>query len=158
MDTKKDKLGFIGAGNMATALIKGLIQSGLYDKDHLIASDSEKMALEKISGQFGVRPYASNAELARKSSTLIFSVKPQSIREVLEDIKDEIRDDHLVISIAAGIPLKIIHSIIGRNIPMIRVMPNTPALIQKGMSALAAGKFTTSGHMKIAIGIFEAVG
>ena len=152
------KIGFIGAGNMATALIKGLMESGLYGKDRLSASDVDKPSLKKATERFGIECYSSNAELVRRCSTVLFSVKPQNIREVLEEVKGDFRDDHLLISIAAGIPRKMIHSIIGPTVPLIRVMPNTPALIQKGVSALAGGEGVTAEHMAIAIKIFHAVG
>lgn len=155
---KKGIIGFIGSGNMATALVKGLTKSGFYQSNQLLASDNDREKTRKISEQFGVKGYSSNKDLVRECAIIILSVKPQVIREVLEEVRDEIRDDHLMISIAAGIPLKMVHSIIGRDIPLIRVMPNTPALIQKGVSALAAGKLATSEHMAIAGGIFDAVG
>jgi len=158
MNTDIKKLGFIGSGNMATALVKGLITSGRYDSNQLMASDKDGEMLRKISEQFGLKGYASNGDLVREGQIIVLAVKPQSMKEVLEDVKEEIRDDHLIISIAAGIPLKMIHSIIRREIPLIRVMPNTPALIQKGISALAPGKRATSEHMEIARGIFDAVG
>jgi pyrroline-5-carboxylate reductase len=158
MNTDIKKLGFIGAGNMATALVKGLITSGRYHSNQLMASDKDEEMLRKISEQFGLKGHASNGDLVREGQIIVLAVKPQSMKEVLEDVKEEIRDDHLIISIAAGIPLKMIHSIIRREIPLIRVMPNTPALIQKGISALAPGKRATSEHMEIARGIFDAVG
>ncbi len=158
MDKIGKKTGFLGAGNMATALIKGLVESGVYDPDKLLASDKSQDALKKISQQFGVECFSSNGDIVRKSSVLVLSVKPQNIKEVLEDVKEDIREDHLVISIAAGIPLKMISHVLMKDIPLIRVMPNTPALVQKGISALAGGKFVTPDHMAIARTIFEAVG
>jgi pyrroline-5-carboxylate reductase len=152
------KTGFLGAGNMATALIKGLIESGIYDPDNLLASDKSKEALKRVSNQFGVECFSSNVEMVRKSSVLVLSVKPQNIKEVLEDVGEDIGEDHLVISIAAGIPLRMINQILKKDIPLIRVMPNTPALVQKGISALAGGKFVTPDHMAIARKIFDAVG
>jgi len=156
--TKKPKTGFIGAGNMATALIKGLIQSGVYNQDQLLASDQDEEALKNISAQFGLECYSSNSELVRECSIVVLSVKPQNMRDVLEEAKGEIRDDHLIISIAAGIPLSMIRSIIGRDIPLIRVMPNTPALVQKGVSALAGGELAMPEHMAMSRTIFDAVG
>lgn len=148
----------MGAGNMASALIKGLLESGLYGPDQLLASDKEPAALDKIAGGFGISCHGSNVDLVRESATVLLCVKPQNMKEVLEEVKGEIRDDHFVISIAAGIPLQLIHSVLGRDIPLVRVMPNTPALVMKGASALAAGKFATSDHMAAAKAIFEAVG
>lgn len=155
---KMEKLGFIGAGNMATALVKGLITSGLYQSDQLMASDNDEEQLRKISEQFGLKVSTSNKDLMGECRNVVLAVKPQSMREVLEGVKDETKDINLIISIAAGIPLKMIQSILEKDMPLIRVMPNTPALIQKGVSALASGQHATSEHMDIARGIFDAVG
>jgi pyrroline-5-carboxylate reductase len=152
------KIGFIGAGNMATALIKGLLESGVYKKDQIIASDKQDAAIKNISEQFGLTCCPTNQELVRGCSIVVLSVKPQSIREVLEEIKGDIRDDHLLISIAAGIPLSMIQDIIGKDIALVRVMPNTPALVQKGVSALASGKWAGPQHMAEARAIFNSVG
>ena len=151
-------IGFIGAGNMAGALIKGLINSGLYSPAVLAVSDSDGKKLGEVSRRFGLKGYSNNRELTRECKVIVLSIKPQVIRDVLEEIRDDITDKHLIISIAAGIPIKMIRSVIGRDIPIIRVMPNTPALIQKGISVLAAGDTATSAHMDIAKRIFDAVG
>lgn len=156
--SENQHLGFIGAGNMASALIKGLIESGVYDRQHLSAADKDKEALERVSGNFAVKCHTSNLDLATESSIIVLAVKPQNMREALEEMKAAIRDDHLIISIAAGIPLRMIRDIAGRDIPLIRVMPNTPALVQKGVSALAAGELATVEHMDMARKIFGAVG
>jgi pyrroline-5-carboxylate reductase len=158
MNEKAKKLGFVGAGNMATALIKGLIQSGVYDRSQLLVSDRSREAMKRISDQFGVQCLPSNKEVLREVWTLVLAVKPQNIREVLEEVRGEIKDDHLIISIAAGIPLKMIRQILDKEIPLIRVMPNTPALVQKGMSALSGGRGVRAEHMATAIAIFRAVG
>jgi pyrroline-5-carboxylate reductase len=158
MDKLKGKIGFIGAGNMATALVKGIINSALYLPEQIGASDNDSEKLKEISDRFKIRTYSSNRDLVHNSAIILIAVKPQVIRNVLEEVKDEIRDEHLIISIAAGIPIKMIRSIIGDNCSIIRVMPNTPALIQKGMSALAAGGATTPDHMALANDIFNAVG
>jgi pyrroline-5-carboxylate reductase len=151
-------IGFIGAGNMANALIKGLIKSNIYSPGLLAASDNDRQKLGDVSNKFGIRSCNSNKELIGKCKVIVLSIKPQVIRDVLKEIKDEISDGHLIISIAAGIPIKMILSLIGQDIPIIRVMPNTPALIQRGMSVLAAGGTATSYHMDIAKKIFDAVG
>ena len=156
--SKNQHLGFIGAGNMATALIKGLIESGVYDREHLLAADKDEDALKKVSGSFGVKCYSSNLKVTSESSIVVLSVKPQNMREALEEMKGAIGDHHLIISIAAGIPLRMIREISGQEIPLIRVMPNTPALVQKGVSALAAGSLATAEHMAKAKEIFGAVG
>ena len=156
--TTKETLGFIGTGNMATALIKGLIKSGAYERKNLRAADKIEASLKKAEEEFGIRCCASNQELVSESAVIVLSVKPQNMREVLEEIKGSIKKDHLIISIAAGIPLKMIHEIVGIDLPMIRVMPNTPALIQEGASALASGPLAGEKEMAVARKIFSAVG
>jgi pyrroline-5-carboxylate reductase len=151
-------LGFIGAGNMASALIKGLLESNVYDREHLLAADKDENALKRMSDSLGVTSYPSNLKVASECSIVVLAVKPQQMQEALEEMKEAITDRHLIISIAAGIPLRMIRDIIGKDIPMIRVMPNTPALVQKGVSALAPGELATAAHMDIAGTIFGAVG
>jgi len=158
MDLNNLTIGFIGAGNMANSLIKGLINSKLYTPGQLAVSDNDRQKLKDISDRFGLKVYSSNKDLALGCEVIVLAVKPQVIRDVLEEVKNDIKDEHLIVSIAAGIPIKMIRSLIGRDIPIIRVMPNTPALIQKGISALAAGGAASSTHMAIAKGIFDAVG
>ena len=154
---KERKIGFIGAGNMASALIKGIIKSNRYIPEQILVSDIRPKAIKNLQKAFGITPL-SNRELVSESNTIVIAVKPQNITDLLNEIKDNVHDKHLIISIAAGIPLAKISSILGKNVPMIRVMPNTPALVQKGMSALAKGKAATDEDMAEAISIFMAVG
>jgi len=158
MDLKIENIGFIGAGNMAEALIKGLINSRLYSPDQLAASDNEQSKLKTKSENYGIRAYASNRDLVQASSIIVLSVKPQIIRVVLSEISDYLTPGHLIISIAAGITVSLIQEIVGKDKPIIRVMPNTPALIQRGISALAKGGTATPDHMNKAGKIFSAVG
>ena len=152
------KLGFIGAGNMAGALIKGLLTSGVYGKESLIVFDRNEAVLKERAGAHAIRAGGSNREVVRESPVVVLSVKPQNMQEVLEEIRPDVRDDHLLISIAAGIPLRVIRNILGRDIPMVRVMPNTPALVLQGMSALAPNEVAGPDHVAVASRIFDAVG
>lgn len=154
----KEKIGFIGAGNMANALIKGLIGSERYQAEQLTASDADWEKLKRLETDYGIKPSPSNRDVVAGCSVILLAVKPQVIRDVLKEVKTQIRDEHLIISIAAGIPIRLIASFVGRDIPIIRVMPNTPALILKGISALSGSKTVSSGHLSLARGIFDAVG
>lgn len=158
MVQENDKIGFIGAGNMAEAIIKGLIKSGLYNPDRIAASDNDTVKLKNKSETYGIRAYDSNRELVQASNVIVLSVKPQILRGVLNEIAGYLTHDHLVISIAAGITVSLIQDFIGKDNPIIRVMPNTPALIQRGISALARGGAATEEHMNKAQEIFNAVG
>ena len=157
MESNKSVIGFIGAGNMASALIKGIFNSGIYSPEQINASDSDKNKIKDITAQYGIRGMLSNRELVRNSDIILLAVKPQVMAGVLEEIKEEIKNSHLVISIAAGITIKYIEGSLGHDIPIIRVMPNTPALIQKGMSAVTPNKNCTADHKALAEQILNAV-
>ena len=121
--TGNRKTGFIGAGNMATALVSGLLQSGACEKEVLGVSDTSQEALNRISDRFGLTCYSSNRELVKDCSTVVLCVKPQNMVEVLDGVKGEIQEGHLLISIAAGIPLGKIQATIGRDVNVIMPEP-----------------------------------
>jgi pyrroline-5-carboxylate reductase len=151
-----DVIGFIGGGNMAEALIKGIIAAKVYPPENIIASDIRAERLEFLSRQYKVRTTADNADLARAVDVLVLSVKPQNMTQALDSIKGSVGPDTLVISIAAGIKTAMIASVLG-SVGVVRVMPNTPALIGQGASAL----FPTDRAkpmLRKAQRIFEAVG
>jgi pyrroline-5-carboxylate reductase len=158
MSLREKKVGFIGAGNMATALIKGIISSGLYNPGMIHAYDRDPEKLKSIYETYGVEGMPSNGDLVKACNIIVLAVKPQVMLAVLEEIKDEITEDHVVISIAAGIKIETMQPFFGSDVPVIRVMPNTPALIQRGVSAVAAGSAVTPYQMNIALEIFKAVG
>ena len=158
MITAVKSVGLIGAGNMATALIKGIISSNLLTPDMIHAYDNDPEKLQSIYEAYHVEGRQSSIELVKSCNIIILAVKPQVMNSVLEEIKGEVTEDHIVISIAAGIKIETIQSFLGKNVPVIRVMPNTPALIQEGVSAVAAGEKVTLEHMNAAIEILKAVG
>lgn len=151
-----DTLGFIGGGNMAEALIKGVISSKMYPPENITASDIKSERLEFLKEQYKIRTTADNAELARSVDVLVLSIKPQNMADVLDGIKGSVNPETLVISIAAGIKTEMISSALG-NVGVVRVMPNTPALISQGAAALYATDRAKSALRK-AQRIFEAVG
>jgi pyrroline-5-carboxylate reductase len=158
MDKKAKKLGFIGAGNMATALVKGIIESRQFGADRIKVYDIDKDQLKTLVTGSGIEGAGSNRQLIGDCQIVVIAVKPQNIRDVLGEIREEATAEQLIISIAAGIPLKTIQDSLVKEVPLVRVMPNTPALIQRGMSALAAGKYAQEKHLAVAVGLFEAVG
>ena len=157
-EMKLDSIGFIGTGNMATALIKGILEGGIFDKSRIYGSDKDQEKLKKISKELGIGVYSSNISLAQISSIVVLSVKPQSIKEVLEEVKDYVGGDKLIVSIAAGVPIAFIRSFLGRKVPIVRVMPNTPALIRRGISGIATDKKLSDEIMDMIFKIFSAVG
>jgi pyrroline-5-carboxylate reductase len=150
------KIGFIGSGNMAEALIRGILAAKLCAPEDVLISDVRPERLETLCSQYGVTPAADNADLASQADVLILAVKPQNFAQVLAEIGDAVRTDTLVISIAAGITAaRIAEALPGREV--IRVMPNTPALIGQGASALYSAN-AAPRLMEIAKKMFAAVG
>jgi pyrroline-5-carboxylate reductase len=149
-------IGFIGSGNMAEALIKGIITAGVYKPEDIFISDIRPERLKQLVKRYKVKPAKNNSELADKADIVVLSIKPQNMTEALESIKDAISGKKLVISIAAGVRTTNIADILG-NVAIIRAMPNTPALIGEGVSALFAND-KAKPMLEEAKLIFSAVG
>lgn len=149
-------LGFIGGGNMAQALLKGLLQQGIYQPEQIWVSDVLAERLGFLRRTYGVHTAADNRTAAGQADIVILAVKPQQMAAVLEEIAGSIRRGALVISIAAGVRTAKIRSFLPQN-PVIRVMPNTPSMVSAGASALYnAGALPE--QMQQALRIFESVG
>jgi len=151
-----DTIGFIGAGNMAEALIKGVIKANLYKPKNILVNDIRSDRLELLTRQHRVQASVNSAALAAQVDVLVLSVKPQNMAEALQAIEGHVKHSTLVISIAAGIKIAKIAAVLG-DIPIVRVMPNTPALISEGASALFANS-RARPMMHKAISLFSAVG
>jgi len=132
-----ETIGFIGSGNMAEALINGVLKAGVYRPGKVYVSDIRPERIEYLREHYGVRTADDNAELASKVDVLVLSVKPQNMKDALESIKSSVSEDTLVISIAAGITTSLIASILG-DLAIVRVMPNMPAWVDEAASALYA--------------------
>jgi pyrroline-5-carboxylate reductase len=151
-----DTIGFVGSGNMAEALIKGVLSANLYGPADICIADVCKDRLEYLAGEYKICAAGSNAAVASRAEVVVLSVKPQNIFEVLEEIKGSLKNDAVVISIAAGVTTEKISGCLGQ-VQVIRVMPNTPALIGRGVSALYSSS-TTADAMQMAVKLFSAVG
>jgi len=155
----KDIIGFIGGGKMAEALIQGIIKAGLVGPEQVRAADPDPNRRQLLTDQFGIKTYALATDFIAECTILILAVKPQVMGQVLDGLKAAINGDHLVISIAAGVPLAFMEGrLSGCQCRLVRVMPNTPALVQEGASALSPGQLATEADMSKARAIFDAVG
>ena len=152
-----NKIGFIGGGKMATAIMKGIINSNWCQSKNIIVSDKNEETLKLLEKNYNVKTTTNNIDVVKESNILLFAVKPFVLRDVLEEIKPHITEKHTIISIAAGISINTIEEIVG-NVPIIRVMPNTPALVNEGMSAVCKGTYATDKTSKLAVEIFNSVG
>lgn len=151
-----ETIGFLGGGNMAEALIKGILVADIYQPGNIFVSDIRQERLVYLQERYGISMVEKNADLAEKVETLVLSVKPQNMAEVLEDVKATVNSGGLVISIAAGIRTANITAVLG-DVAIVRVMPNTPALIGEGASAIFANQ-KAQGELEKAKMIFSAVG
>jgi pyrroline-5-carboxylate reductase len=151
------KLGFIGAGRMAEAILRGLISSKAFFKNNLIISDKDAARAKQISRKYNIKAAEGNAEAAGASDVIILAVKPQSMHAVLSGIAGHVGPGRLVISIAAGITLKSLEKYLPK-VPVVRVMPNNPCLIGEGISAICGGRFAQEKDLKTAEKIFSSVG
>lgn len=150
------KIGFIGAGNMAEALIRGIIAAGQFVPADVLVSDIRPERFELLTDQYGVTAVSANSDITAAADVVVLSVKPQVMADVLKGVKGTFKKDAVVISIAAGITTAGILDVIG-EMTIIRVMPNTPALVGEGMSALFSPNADEQA-MQAAVELFSAVG
>jgi pyrroline-5-carboxylate reductase len=150
-------IGFIGTGKMATALIQGMLDSGSYAPENILAHDLSKTALEALVTGCGIRAAETNAEVAAKSDAVVLCVKPAEALSVVKDLRGAIAGK-LLISIAAGIEIAALQAAAGDNVRVIRVMPNNPAQIHMGAACYASGKEVTKQDAELTESIFSAVG
>jgi pyrroline-5-carboxylate reductase len=151
-------IGFIGAGNMAGALIRGIVKDNLVTPGRVWANDIDDSILESLSAETGIQVATDPLQLLESVSMVVLSVKPQVISGILESIAPAITHDHLVISIAAGIPLDTIEKCLAAGTRVIRVMPNTPALVGMGAAAYAAGSAALDEDLEKTRTLFSAIG
>lgn len=158
--TKREgpKVTFIGAGNMTEALVRGILSGGICARADVSVADVRPERREYFAQEFGVRSLASNREAVEAADVAVLAVKPQMIQEVLNDLSGTLRIGTLIISIAAGIPIRRIEEALGEGTRVIRVMPNTPALVQAGVSALCGGRWATEQDRETAARLLGAVG
>jgi pyrroline-5-carboxylate reductase len=158
LERLQQTIGFIGAGNMARAILKGMISAGLVVPQQAILSDAISTQVDSAVAETGARAAKSNVEVATAADIIILATKPFQVAEVCAEIRDSLRADALLISICAGVPTHKIEAALGANARVVRVMPNTPALISCGSAAIAAGQNATAADLENAASIFKAVG
>ena len=152
------ELGLIGVGNMGTALLKGVLSSNTIDKEKTIIYDVREEVIKNRIQEFNVKAVSSNTELVKQAKFILIAVKPQNIDSVLEEIGPQLSEEQILISIAAGVTLDYIKKFISKNIGLVRVMPNTPALVGEGASAIAHNKNVTKNDLKYVKKVLNSVG
>lgn len=155
---KGKTIGILGAGNMGEALLGGLVKACIIEPKQVIASRREIKALKRLKDVYGIGITSDNRELVAKADVIVVAVKPQVLPKVLSEAVSQVRNDKLVISIAAGISTAMIEGLFTTDVPVIRVMPNVPALSGEGISPYCLGRYAQESHALMANEIFSAVG
>jgi pyrroline-5-carboxylate reductase len=150
-------IGFVGAGNMAEALVKGLLAAGVAKKQ-LIASDHTAERVAYVHKTYGIKTTEDNTAAVEAADVVVLAVKPQILPRVLDEIAGTITADKLVVSVAAGVPIEAIEAHLQQRSRIVRVMPNTPALVQAGAAALVPGAHATEQDLGVVKQIFDSVG
>lgn len=151
-------IAFIGAGNMASAIIRGLIGTGTMTPGRILASDLDAKRLEHLSATLDIRVAHDNAAAVHEAAVVVLAVKPQTFPQVLPVVSAALDRDSLVISIAAGISTRIIERALPEGSRVVRTMPNTPSLVGAGSTAVTGGRHATDADLELAETLFRSVG
>ena len=152
------KLGIIGAGNMASAIIGGIIKKDIISAKEIICSTPVEAERKKAQDNFGINATNSNIDVVKNSEVLLLAVKPQVVPIVVEEIKDTVDDNQLIISIVAGKTIAWYNEAFGRNLKIVRTMPNTPALVGEGMTGVSPSENVSEDDLQTALKILSSFG
>lgn len=153
------KLGFIGAGNMGSAIVGGVIRAGIFSAENIIVSDAYQPMLDKIKQTHGVNITNSNLEVASSSDVIFLAIKPNIYEPVIKEIREKVKPGAIVITIAAGQTLKgLTDKFSNDNVKIVRTMPNTPALVQQGMTAVCPAGNLNDEDKQLVLKIFNSIG
>lgn len=151
-------IGFIGSGNMGGAIIGGVISSGLLQPQSIIASDILEDTLTHLSSKYGIRTTNDNLVVAAESDILFLAVKPNIYPTVIQEIRESVKNDVIIVVIAAGQKIAVVESLFQCDIKIVRTMPNTPALVGEGMTAICPNDFITSEELEDITDIMGSIG
>ena len=152
------KIGFVGCGNMATAIIKGIIKKQIIEEENIMASAKTKTTLERVQRELGIKVSMDNSEVVKNSDIVVLAVKPQYYQEVIEQIKDTVSDNQIIISIAPGKTLAWLQDCFGKSVKLVRTMPNTPALVGEGMTGACRNEYVTDEDYATVLQILGSFG
>ena len=153
------RIAIVGAGNIGAALIGGILKGGVACREHLIATVRTRERAEELAAKYAITVTAGgNREAAQASDLIVLAVKPGTLPRVLEEIRDVLRDDQILISLAAAVPIALIEKLIGKEMPIFRAMPNIPVVVEEGATAIASNSAGTAAQRQMVESIFRAVG
>ncbi|GAB6168770.1 pyrroline-5-carboxylate reductase [Clostridium carnis] len=152
------KIGFIGCGNMGKSMLSGLLKSDDIDKNNILVSTRTKVSAEKLEKELGINVTLKNVEVAKFSDILFLAVKPNMYKSVIEEIKDYIKDNVVIVTIAAGILLDDVEQWFEKDVKIVKTMPNTPALVGEGMSAICPNKLVEEDEINYICNLYTNFG
>ncbi|MGL5479767.1 MAG: pyrroline-5-carboxylate reductase, partial [Clostridium sp.] len=152
------KIGFIGCGNMGSSMLGGLIDKEFLSKENFFVSAKSEESKKRLEEKFGVNVRSKNIDIVKESDVIVLAVKPYMYEKVIKEVKDFIRKDQIIVSIAAGIDIKDLENWIGEDFKIVKTMPNTPALVGEAMSAVCPNKNIKEEELKYIMSMFEAFG
>lgn len=152
------RVGFIGCGNMGSAMVGGLIESKFLEADDIIVSTKTEKSAKKLKDQFGIETTLDSKLVAKESDVIILAVKPFMYKEMISKIKSELSKDKLIITIAAGISISNMEEWTDENAKIIRTMPNTPALVGQAMSAVCPNENISDEELDYCVKVFQSFG
>ena len=151
------KVGFIGGGNMASAMIGGMIQKGVVSADDILVSVRTEKSVERLTNQFGVQATMDNEAVVAGSDLVFLAVKPNQIKNIINLVKNFISPEKIIVSILPGKSLQWLGTEIGKPTKLIRTMPNTPALVGEGMTGVCANDLVTEEELQLVLTLLKAL-
>ncbi|GIM28954.1 pyrroline-5-carboxylate reductase [Clostridium polyendosporum] len=151
-------LGFIGCGNMGSAMVGGIIKSGIISAENIIVSDIVEQSIKGLKDKFGINTALTNKEVVERADIVVLAVKPFMYEKVIKEIRDNIKDTALIVTIAAGVGIGKVREWFGKDIKIVKTMPNTPALVGEGMSAVCPSEGVSEEEIQEILNIFSAFG
>jgi pyrroline-5-carboxylate reductase len=148
-DIKDLKFAFLGAGIIAGVFIERLLKAGAVNPEQVLATDTRQERLEELANQFGIRVSQNNADGAEFADVLFLAVPPNIVRSVLSEVRSKVRPDVLVVSLAAAVPTRLMEDALEKPNPVLRVIPNTPSLIGRGMNPHCLGRHVGAEHLPL---------
>lgn len=158
MDIQTVKIGFIGCGNMAEAMIGGIVKSGLVSSNNIISSNPTEKKLHNINEKYKIVTTLDNKQVATFSDIVFLSVKPHLYSDVVSEVKNYLKQDCIVIAIAPGVTLEFMSKHLGDDKKVVRAMPNTPAMVSEGLTAVCSNNNVTKEELSVVTSIFESFG
>lgn len=152
------KLGFIGCGNMASAIMSGIISNGIIEAKDIIGADVFAPSRDKVKDSLGIQIAEDNREVVEKADIFVLSVKPQFYAEVIAEIKESVKENQIVVTLAPGKTLAWLEEQFGKQVKIVRTMPNTPAMVQEGMTAACANSYVAAEELETVCNILKGFG